>query len=133
MIDPTKIIIRNDGGDGDMGSLAYAPDNTAHFHADGEAFAVVFIRLHFAGGSGTADVTINIDSNRQTQYDTLLYTLKARGVGADANFRILEEELVHWVFQAGDEMVFQWTNPSSGTMAWGAEVGLIRVSDIATG
>jgi len=102
------------------------------FHFLDDAFVLVFIRLHFASGSDAADVTVNVDSHQESQFDTLLYTLKNRGTGADANFRVLEDEMQHWVFQPGDHMVLVWTNPDSGTMIWGAEVGLIRVEDIAT-
>ena len=136
-IDPSKVVIQNDGGDANMGSLAFGQaDSQAHFWlTEGgvdQSFVVVFIRIHFNSGTGAADVAVNVDSDRDSSYDTLLYTLNDRGTGADANFRVLEDELMHWVFQAGDRLVLTWTNPDSGTMVWGAEVGLIKVSDLAT-
>ena len=132
MIDPNKLVIMRDGGTANMGDLSFKPaDTEARFSIPGEAFALVFLRIHFASGSGSADVVINVDSRHASQFDTALYTLNARGVGVDVNFRVPEDELAHWVFQAGDVMVLTWTNPASGTTSWGAEVGLIGVSDIA--
>ncbi len=132
-IDPSKIVIQNDGGDADMGSLAFGQaDSQAHFWLD-EAFVVVFVRVHFNAGAGTADMVINVDSDRDSSYDTALYTIEGAGTdGIDVNFRVPEVELMHWVFQAGDRLVLTWTNPDSGNMIWGAEVGLIKVTDIAT-
>lgn len=130
MIDLTKIVVLRDGGSANMGVLTYAPDFTAHFYLD-ETFVPAFIRLHFAGGSGTADVAVNVDSVNESQFDTLLYTFEERGTGADQNWRVPEDQLMHFIFQAGDHLVLTWTNPDSGNMIWGAEVGLIKVNDLA--
>jgi len=140
MIDPNKIVIMRDGGTADMGSLAFNPTDTEaqFFIEDGSAFAPVFIRVHFAGGTGTADVRLNVDSRNESQFDTVLFTFNERGIAstglaADINYRLPEEQLVHWLFQPGDKMTLTWTNPDTGNMSWGAEVGLIRMSDIAVG
>ncbi len=140
MIDPNKIVIMRDGGTADMGDLSFNPTTTrAQFWVkDGSAFAPVFIRVHFASGSGTADVRLNVDSRNESQFDVVLFTFNERGIAstglaADINYRLPEEQLVHWLFQSGDKMTLTWTNPDTGNMSWGAEVGLIRMSDIAVG
>jgi hypothetical protein len=33
-----------------------------------------------------------------------------------------------WTFQAGDKVWIKWTNPDSGNMTWGLEVGLALAS-----
>ena len=138
MIDPRKLVIQRDGGTADMGDLSFNPTDTEaqFFIPDGSAFAPVFIRVHFAGGTGTADVKLNVDSLHESQFDVALFTFNDRGITAagateDINYRLPEDELVHWLFQAGDKMTLTWTNPDSGNMSWGAEVGLIRMADIA--
>ena len=134
MVDPNKLVIRYDGGSGNMADLVFgAPTNTEGRFSipGGESFAVVYIRLHFASGSNTADVALHVDSHQESQFDTKLWKWQARGTGTDLNFRVPEDQIVHFTFQAGDEMVLTWTNPDSGTMVWGAEVALIRTADLA--
>ena len=134
MIDPNKLVVLYDGGTADMADLVFgAPNNTEGRFSipGGEPFAVVYVRLHFSGNAGTANVAINVDSGMESQFDTLLYTLNARGTSADANFRVPEDQLAHFVFQAGDVMVLTWTNPDTGNITWGAEVALIRTADLA--
>lgn len=90
-------------------------------------YRLVFVRCHFAGTSGTAPMTISLDSVSGSAYDTLLYTLTRVGFNRDANFRIPANESVDpspWTFQAGDAVRIQWTNPDSGNITWGLEVGL---------
>lgn len=129
-IDPARIVILNDGGSANMGVLDFVPDSQAHFHLGGPSFALVFVRIHFKEGDGSkADVAIQVDSSRDDSYDTILYTFKDRGTGKDLNFRVPEDQLMHYVFQAGDELVLTWANPDTGNTVWGAEVGLLEVSD----
>ncbi len=94
-------------------------------------FRLVFVRCHFAGGTGTAAFTLSVDSTRGSAYDTKLFTITQAGVGRDVNLRLDDEAAVDpsaWTFQSGDKVWIQWTNPDSGNMTWGLEVGLALAS-----
>lgn len=84
-----------------------------------------WLRVHFSGtGSTLADLTLNIDSHRETPYDSALWVEKSVGLTVDVSLRTPEDELFHWLFESGDELVLTWTNPHVGTLFWGATVGL---------
>ena len=94
-------------------------------------YRLVFVRCHFAGGTGTAAFTISVDSTRGPAYDAKLFTITQAGVSKDVNLRLGGEEAVDpsaWTFQAGDKVWIKWTNPDSGNMTWGLEVGLAPAS-----
>ena len=94
-------------------------------------FRLVFVRCHFAGGTGTSAVTISVDSGEGSAYDTRLFTITQAGTNQDVNFRIGTDEVTEpspWTFQAGDSVTIRWTNPDSGNMSWGLEVGLALAS-----
>ena len=94
-------------------------------------YRLAFVRCHFAGGTGTAAFTVSVDSSRGSAYDTKLFTITQAGTNKDVNLRIGEGDAADpspWTFQAGDQVWIQWTNPQSGTMAWGLEVGLALAS-----
>lgn len=135
MIDPFTIITQRDGGTADMGNVTQfgtqsdVVSRVARFWRPGR-FAFVWARIHFGGsGTGTATLTLKLDSNSGTQWDTTLWTWEGSGAGADVHFRIPADELMHWVFAAGDELVFEWTNPDSGNITWGIEVGLLDATE----
>ena len=94
-------------------------------------FCLVFVRCHFAGGTGTAAFTISVDSTRGSAYDAKLFTITQAGVNKDVNLRIGGNDAVDpsaWTFQPGDKVWIQWTDPDSGNMTWGLEVGLALAS-----
>jgi len=94
-------------------------------------FRLVFVRCHFAGGTGTAAFTISVDSTRGSAYDAKLFTITQAGVNKDVNLRIGGNDAVDpsaWTFQPGDKVWIKWTNPDSGNMTWGLEVGLALAS-----
>jgi hypothetical protein len=94
-------------------------------------FRVVFVRCHFAGGTGTSALTISVDSVAGSAYDSRLFTITQAGINQDVNFRLGADEITEpspWTFQAGDTIRIQWTNPDSGNMTWGLEVGLALAS-----
>ena len=94
-------------------------------------FRLVFVRCHFAGGTGTSGITISVDSGDGAAYDTRLFTITQAGPNQDVNWRIGADEVAEpspWTFQAGDSVRIQWTNPESGNMSWGLEVGLALAS-----
>jgi len=90
-------------------------------------FRLVFIRCHFTGASGTAAFAIGVDAVAGSAYDTKLFTLSQAGVNKDVHLRISDgdaQEPSPWTFQPGDQVRVQWTNPDSGNITWGLEVGL---------
>ena len=94
-------------------------------------YRLVFVRCHFAGGTGTTAFTISVDSTRGSAYDTKLFTITQAGVSKDVNLRLGDEEAVDpsaWTFQAGDKVWIKWTNPDTGNMTWGLEVGVALAS-----
>lgn len=94
-------------------------------------FRLTFVRCHFSGGTGSAAMTISVDSTLGSAYDTLLQTIATAGTGNDVHFRIPASEQLEpspWTFQAGDKIKVQWTNPDSGNMIWGLEIGLALAS-----
>jgi hypothetical protein len=96
-----------------------------------QKFRLVFVRCHFTGTSGSADFTISVDSANGTAYDTKLFTVIDAGTTKDVHLRIgLGDtgEPSAWTFQSGDSVRIQWTNPDSGNISWGVEIGLAPAS-----
>ena len=94
-------------------------------------YRLVFIRCHFSGGTGTTAFTISIDSGSGSAYDTRLFTISQAGTNKDVHLRIADggtDEPSAWTFQSADALRIQWTNPDSGNMTWGLEVGLALAS-----
>jgi hypothetical protein len=90
-------------------------------------FRLVFVRCHFAGTAGAAALVISLDSGSGSSYDARLYTIVKAGVSRDVHFRLTAEESQEpsaWTFQAADRVRVQWTNPDTGNITWGLEVGL---------
>ena len=90
-------------------------------------WTLCFVRCHFAGGAGSADFAIGLDSFLGAAYDVTLYTVEAVGTGTrDVSFRLATSETGDpsaWEFQAGDLLTYAWTNP--GGQTWGLTVGMI--------
>ncbi len=123
---PSDIVVLADGGTGNMGSVTNET-SSARFKLDTGRFVLCFVRATFTGGSGSANMAVRIDSRLGIDFDHTLYTLLALGTGGDpANFRVPAEELYQWILLAGDELVFEWTNPNAdNTQKWALEVGLV--------
>jgi hypothetical protein len=124
------IHFQRDGGTGNMGDVTTigAQDDTvgriARFRLPGR-FALSFARVHFGGsGTGTATLSLKVDSHAGALWDCTIWEWTGAGKGADINHRIPKDEQEHFTFEAGDELVFEWTNPDSGNITWGIEVGL---------
>ncbi len=115
-----------------MGDVTDETDETARFNLrelglTGK-YVLVFMRCHFSGtGSGTADMLLKLDSVHESFYDVTLFTWQAVGASTDVFFRVGQDQAAHWVFQDGDELVFEWTNPDSGNIQYGIELGLALV------
>ncbi len=127
--DPANIQVFSDSGVGDMGSLAIDTDaNHAARFGLTVPYIPSFIRVHFSGtGATLANVLINIDSMRGERHDTILHTVKKRGLGVDVTWRVELHEMKDWILQGADALVLTYTNPHAGDLAWGIETGLIPV------
>jgi len=109
-------------------------DRTASGSADMNAlfaldrrFRLVFVRVHFVGGAGTAPLHVEVQSAGGSAFDARLFTIHRAGVGRDVHLRVPAQESLEpspWTFQPGDQLLLTWTNPDAGTMTWGASVGL---------
>ena len=105
-------------------------DINSVFYVD-QTFRLVFVRCHFSGTMRTGALNLSLDSANGTAYDCDLYTITKAGPGRDINLRIPAEESAEpsaWTFQSGDTVRLQWTNPDSGNITWGVEVGLAIAS-----
>lgn len=125
---PDAIVTLHDSGTGNMGDVS---DETsgARFSLAGTPYVLVWIRVHFGGSvTGDADMAIRIDSRLGTYHDVTLDTVRDAGSGSagnDVNYRITREEYKDWVFQSGDVLTLEWTNPDgTGNLTWGIEIGL---------
>lgn len=75
------------------------------------------VKLHLNGAATQESLTITIDSNAGTQYDTLLLSQDMTGL---ANVLWLPGMFIH----ASDKVVFSWTNTDAAT--WGLEINYER-------
>lgn len=118
---PLAVITKTASGSGDL-EEAFSLDH---------AFRLVFVRCHFSGSAGTAPMVLSVDSGHGSAYDARLFTVAKAGVDADVHLRIGpmdNTEPSAWTFQAGDALLIQWSNPDSGNITWGLEVGLAVTS-----
>lgn len=125
------VIVVRDGGTANMGDVTDESSLLARFTFP-HPFVMVFVRAHFGDANGTADMKLKVDSKFGQFFDTTLWTFRdvgrtAADGDADRNFRIPADELMHWVFGPDDALVFEWTNPDSGNIHWGLEVGFVNV------
>lgn len=116
-IQAVRVVAKTASGSGDI-------DETFSLNLH---FRLVFVRCHFAGGSGTSELRISVDSGQGSGYDTRLYTVRVAGVGADVNLRLTGRETAlpsPWALQPGDAFRINWTSPDPGNTTWGLEVGM---------
>ena len=133
-VNPSDIKVIAAGGSDDMGPVT-DPMSPARFTLDADRFMLVFVRVTTerinddAPGSDEADLTIKVDNGDGPQFDHALKVLKDVGptTNATASMRVTDEEQSQWIFQRGDEIVLEWTNPDAGDIRWAAEVGLAPV------
>jgi len=110
---------------------ATGSSNINHSFALSPSFRLIFVRGHFDGGSGVNPLSLSQVSSVASAHDVTLFTLTQAGVGSDIHFRVTAEEASEpsaWIFMAGDAVKLSWTNPDSGVMTWGLEVGLALAS-----
>lgn len=101
--------------------------NIAHTFSLARSFRLVYVRCHFAGGSGMADLHVAVDSAFGSAFDARLASVTGVGTTRDVFFKLASTETGEpsaWTFRAGDTVRIDWTNPAPGTMTWGLEIGL---------
>jgi hypothetical protein len=111
MPDLSKLDIRYEKGTSHMGSLAAVTDENyaARFKVEEAREAILSLRVHFAGGVGTAVLKVFVV-----------------GTGTELQWDVPEDELRGYYVDVGDEIVLTWTNPDDGNMEWGVELALCR-------
>lgn len=105
--------------------------NIGHLFKLDQKYRLVFIRCHFSGIAGTAPFAISVDSGSGAAYDTRLFTITQAGTNKDVHLRIGGGDTGDpsaWTFTASDAVRIDWTNPASGSITWGLEVGLALAS-----
>ena len=132
---PDDVTRLQTSGSSDMGTVG--DDNVPGIfrHPLNVPWVLVWVRLHFevlAGSpTGVANVILNRDQRTvHSAWNTRAWLMEARGFNADANFMVMPEEYVHWMFDADEALVLTWTNPDSGNLGWGAEVGMAPQSAV---
>ena len=112
---------------GDLGTLPRAGLSVPWF--------LVFVRVHYSGGSGTAALALSIDGREPTQAEqnVTLYPTGARGTGTDFNFVVPETEYAAWSFTPDEQLILTWSNPDAGNMVWAATIGVAPESAIIRG
>lgn len=121
--DLDNIQVLTDKAGGNMGDVTDETSN-ARFYLD-RTYTLVYAKVHFTG-TGTATLSVKMDSRFGSAHDMILRTIPGVGGGTDAFIRVGDEEYRKFTFVVDgpdkDVCVLEWTNP--GTVYWGAEVGL---------
>ncbi len=126
-INPFTIIKRRASGSGDMAIVTDNGPNPS-FTFD-TPFVLVAIRAWATGGTGNFDLTIyqKIAAERSGVFDKTIETMRNFGIANRFFYwRIQVSDEHHWVFDAGDSIVPNWTNPDPGNMTWALEVHVRR-------
>lgn len=132
-IDPNSVQKFRAKGVGNMGDVT---DETSICRfALPEKFVLAYVKAKFTGGSSSATVTMKSDDRGQdTDYDFVEEQWEKMGTSGTGSksflkFRIRGDELHNYVYEAGDELVFEYTNPN--TIRWSLEVGLVPASQVS--
>lgn len=96
--------------------------------SNGTPFIPVFVRCHFTGVAGLANLTVSVDSGMGSVHDTTLYTDQSVGVDADCHLKFTDNE-TSWPspfsLSANDKLKVEWGNPNSGNITWGLAIGIM--------
>ena len=91
-------------------------------------YVLIYLRAWFGSGTGSATMSLKqfIPGEPSLLFNQPVRKFDAIGTGGDVfvDFRVQMDELQHWGFAGGTELVPEWTNPDSGTMTWAVECGL---------
>lgn len=116
-------------GAGNMGDVT-DDRSTARFSLPTK-FVLVYLVARFTGGSSFATMTLRRDHRDIGGfYDFAEFEWLRVGTGDKANIstRIPIDEYPRYVYQPGDVLVLEWTNPN--TQRWAVEVGLADATNI---
>jgi len=126
MIDPSSILWRRYSGNGDIDLSVESPISGK--------FALAHIRCHFrtigssSPTSTTAQLTISLDSDAGVEWDVEIMRQNGIGIAQDLFMRWRNpEEIAGYTFDGLDRLQFAWTNPSSGSIGWGLEIGFLPI------
>ena len=114
-------------GDINMGNVSDEKNRTARFPIDLNNVSLLFIRVSFTGGSGTANLVMYLDKRANSLIPKTrfkLFTWLSVGASKQVHTRVTKEERDTWQFSENDELVFEWTNPDPSITKWAIEIGL---------
>ena len=132
---PSAVTKLRASGNANMGTVGDDNVPGTFRHPDNVPWVLVSIQLHFRDLSGSATLTADCSIYRdrrseQTAWNGLLWKMLAVGIGAEGNLVIPPDELYLWTFDADEAVTLTWTNPDSGNIGWGVEVGVAPASAV---
>lgn len=132
---PSDVTTLRASGSANMGTVGDDNQPGTFRHPANEPWVLVFVRLHFedlsGSATGTADCALYRDRRAdQTAWDAIQWKMAAVGLTVDGNLVVPPEELYLWGFEADEALVLTWTNPDSGNLGWGAEIGVALQSAV---
>lgn len=126
---PDDIVTYRATGVGDMGSVT-DKNSVARFSlAGGGKFVLIWAKVKFSSGTGSATLTLKSDHRDENGLYDFDEAAGWPSMGTDGTTKldwlIPVEEYPRYVYQAGDVLVWVWTNPDAATMRWTIEMGLV--------
>lgn len=112
-------------GVGDMGDVSDKASNARFRLRDPvlPGFCLVSVKVHFWGGSGSAELSLRVDHAKGISFDVQEASTK-NNVGfsnPDWTWLVPRDEWNHYSWSQVSELVFEWTDPDGATH-WGIEV-----------
>ena len=119
-------------GTGNMGDVTN--DRSTTRFSLSTKFVLVYVVAKFSGGTSSAKMTLKRDHRDTSGLFDFTEFEWADNVGTDGeaivSTRIPIDEYPRYVYQPGDVLVLEWTNPN--TQRWAVEVGLADARNINT-
>lgn len=125
---PDDIVTLRATGVGDMGSVT-DENSVARFSLPGGGkFVLIWAKVQFSGGTGSATLTLKSDHRDTSGLYDFDEVTGWEGMGTDGTTKldwlVPVEEYPRYIYQAGDVLVWDWTNPDAANMRWAIEMGL---------
>ena len=128
-----------DSGTSDMGTPTDRAIKTARFHMGGAPYVLAYVRAKFGGGTYSATLTLSVDSDDPSAFDTdnssglydwTIASWDEMGTGGESDmyFPIAQHEFHLYTFNGDEHLVFVWANPDDTDQRWAIEVGLIPLT-----
>jgi len=125
---PNDIVTYRDTGVGDMGDVTDLNSVARFWLKDGGKFVLIWAKVKFSGGTGSATLTLKSDHrdvNELYDFDEVSGWVSMGTDGTPKlDWLVPVEEYPRYVYQAGDVLVWDWTNPDAANMRWTIEMGL---------